>query len=60
MTLDKAFELGRGSDATWNDPDNGLCSKTFTIRDIAFLGGEAFRITTDDGDELEVLAQELA
>lgn len=44
---------------TWNDPDNGLCTRTFIIGTIEFIGN-IVKITDRDGGYIEALVEELS
>lgn len=54
---DNIFE---GDEVTWNDPDEGTCTRTGILSDIEYIGGETFRIVFEDGWETEVYAEELS
>ncbi len=51
--------LHAGDQVTWNDPDDGLCTKTITISSIEIVGDVA-KITDTNGDYLECLLSELS
>lgn len=52
--------LREGDEVYWNDPDNGECSRYFTIRTIRIGEDGAIKIIATDGSELECFAWELA
>ena len=55
--------LRNGDEVTWNDPDEGACTRTMTIRKIVLRGrggGAMVEITDTDGGYLECLARELS
>ena len=66
MTVSKVKQLHSRDQVTWNDPDQGLCSRTDYILDIEVTPG--FRnarqcpvfIRWIDGGELECFASELS
>jgi hypothetical protein len=54
-------KLHKGDEVTWNDPDDGLCSRTGQILAISYMDGDdAASITWMDGTTTEVLLRELA
>jgi len=58
------WNLQNGDDVFWKDPDDGLCSRTYTVSTIEYHGirgddGCIIRITDVDGNELECFAHEL-
>ena len=48
------YALDNGDEVKWNDPDDGLCSRTLKIRTIEFPTDETFKIETVEGDVLEL------
>ena len=52
-------KLKQGDEVTWNDPDDGLCTRTLTIGSIK-VTGDVIRILDKDGGYLECLAKELS
>ena len=52
--------LHSGDEVTWNDPDDGLCSRTGVIGSIRYFGDDKAAIRWQDGDEVEVYLQELS
>ena len=59
MKLLHVKRLHSGDEVTWNDPDNGECTRTFIISTIA-VHGDVVRIVDRDGNYLECLAKELS
>lgn len=54
-------QLYSGDEVTWNDPDEGLCSRSGTILEIEYDREEdVAKITFTDGEYLEVLLEELS
>ena len=60
LTLEQAMALHSGDEVTWNDPDEGTCTCTFTIQSIQHHSDDLFKITKMDGGHLEALASELS
>lgn len=62
MTITEVKKLKAGDEVRWNDPDNGLCSKTIKIATIKVRPCFDFTviITGDDGSYLECFAFELS
>jgi hypothetical protein len=60
MTLDQVRNLHPGDQVTWNDPDDGLCSKTAVIGSIEVDDDTVISIIWQDGGELECYAHELS
>lgn len=60
MRIDKAKKLRPGDEVFWNDPDEGLCSRTLKIHSIEFVPPNVFKIEEVDGSYVEVYAKELA
>ena len=52
--------LHKGEEVTWNDPDNGACSRTAQIVAISYFGEDSASITWPDGTSTEVLLSELS
>jgi len=59
MNSTVAMKLRPGDDVFWNDPDEGMCSRTLTIRQIKVAGTVA-EIETDDGDMVVCFVKELS
>lgn len=59
MKMKQVKQLHSGDEVTWNDPDNGTCSKTMIISSIATKGDVVFIFDTK-GYYLECLAKELS
>jgi hypothetical protein len=59
MTKSKARKLHRGDEVTWNDLDNGICTRTLTILEIQWQNDIA-TITDTEGNELQAFASELS
>lgn len=57
---DWTAQLHPGDEVTWNDPDEGKCSRTGIIAQIEFIGDDAARLTLTDGWHAEVLLAELS
>jgi hypothetical protein len=53
-------QLHSGDEITWNDPDEGTCSRSGTILEIEYLDEDVAKITFTDGEYLEVLLEELS
>lgn len=60
MTIPEVKKLHAGDEVYWNDPDNGLCSKTIKIATIEVRPCYTVIITGDDGSYLECFASELS
>lgn len=56
----QAHALQAGDEVTWNDPDDGICTKTFRILRIEWLTADVTQIAGDDGSELEANYHELS
>jgi hypothetical protein len=54
------YGLHGGDEVTWNDPDDGKCSRTGVIGSIEYIAGDRVRITWKDGGEVEALIEELS
>jgi hypothetical protein len=59
MKVKDIKKLHSGDEVTWNDPDEGKCSRTLTIGSIK-VTGDIVRILDIEGDYLECLAEELS
>lgn len=59
MKLAEILELHDGDEVTWNDPDDGLCSRVLTILTIE-VNGDVVCIVDRDGNYLECLPSELS
>jgi hypothetical protein len=53
-------KLAPGDEVTWNDPDEGKCTRTGEISTIEFFDEACARITMKDGWHGEVLLCELS
>jgi hypothetical protein len=61
MTAEEIEKLHSGDEITWNDPDNGICSKTGIILDIEFLPDDQIAtITFQDGSYIQCFYNELS
>jgi hypothetical protein len=49
-----------GDEVTWNDPDEGQCTRTGVICEIRYIGGDIASITFTDGWRSEVFLSELS
>lgn len=58
MTLKQAMELHKGDEVTWNDPDEGRCTRTIIINTVE-IDEDVVKITDPNGDYLECLIGEL-
>ncbi len=52
--------LHSGGEVTWNDPDEGRCTRSGTICQIGYIGDDAAAITFTDGWQSEVFLSELS
>ena len=52
--------LHTGDEVTWNDPDEGRCSRTGIICEIRYIGNDVAAITFTDGWQSEVPLSELS
>ena len=52
--------LRPGDEVTWNDPDDGHCTRSGILSAIEFIGDDSARITFQDGWSAEVLLSELS
>jgi hypothetical protein len=59
MQLEEVLELQVGDQVFWNDPEDGLCSRFYTIAAIE-IEDDMVRIVDTDGSELECFAYELS
>lgn len=59
MTNEEVRKLQPGDEVYWNDPDEGNCSRWYTIQTIVLHGGEIVRITDRMGNSLECFSEEL-
>jgi hypothetical protein len=59
-TSDWRRNLRGGDEVTWNDPDDGLCSRQGVINLIKYTGQNTATITWEDGDVTEVFLSELS
>lgn len=62
LTANHVKYLQPGDKVFWNDPDNGHCSREYTIGSICYqtAGGNLVRITEDNGSVLECPFHELS
>jgi len=60
MKLIYAKQLHSGDEITWNDPDDGLCSRSMIICEIKYKGNGAFSIIDTNGNHLECFACEIS
>jgi hypothetical protein len=59
MTIHDVKNLCPGDEVTWNDPDEGRCTRTGAIQYIK-VTGNVVQITWNDGSDLECFARELS
>lgn len=59
MTRAEAKKLNPGDEVFWTDPDEGICSKVYTIHSIEVRGSVVI-IRDTDGSELECFTEELS
>jgi len=52
------MDLREGDEVYWNDPDNGICSGIYKIKE--FLSAEILLIENEQGSEVEVFRHELS
>lgn len=60
--LTKALQAGQlrpGDEVKWNDPDDGICSRTIRIQSMMWTGPDSIMLTDSDGDDIEVWITEL-
>lgn len=61
MTIDEAQGLERHQTVHWTDPDNGLCSRDYTIDTIGCNHSDNTVMIQDfEGDVLQCPAEELS
>jgi hypothetical protein len=60
MTFEEALELHNGDEVYWNDPDEGLCSRYYTIQTITVRVDGLCVISDKQGTDLECWAEELS
>lgn len=60
MTREQVESLHPGDLVFWNDPDEEICSRFYTIQSIELVDDNVVRITDVSGDELECYIDELA
>lgn len=64
MTKEQLSNLHTGDEVFWNDPDDGVCSRHYTIASIQIINPEdsdpVARIVDQDGAVLECFASELS
>lgn len=67
MNSKQVRSLQSGNVVHWNDPDNGICSRTLKIKTIEVMEDEeendedhVLSIIDEDGSELDCLASELS
>jgi hypothetical protein len=58
MKRQELLDLLPGDKVFWNDPDDGLCSRFYTIKTIE-IGDEIIKIIEADGSVLQCYANEL-
>ena len=59
MKMAQVRKLRPHDEVTWNDPDNGVCSRTDKILEIR-INGDIVTIMWMDGAVLECFARELS
>jgi len=59
MTEKQIKNLQNGDEVFWEDPDDGLTSRSITIQSVE-IKGDVVCIYGKDGDELECFANELS
>lgn len=59
MTFRQAMELNPGDQVWWNDPDEGKCSRRYTIGQIEFIGDIIRIVDREDNSVLECFSKEL-
>ena len=57
---DERRRLHAGDEVTWNDPNEGRCTRSGTICEIRYIGDDAAAITFTDGWQAEVFLSELS
>jgi hypothetical protein len=60
MKIKHIKQLHSGDQVFWTDPDNGTCSRHYTIGSIEYKGDGVISITDKDGSSLECFAAELS
>jgi hypothetical protein len=60
LSIKEVKQLHPGDEVFWNDPDDGLASRVYKIRNIEFVPPNAVIIEEDDGSVLECFAHELS
>lgn len=58
--IDFRKHLQPGDEITWNDPDQGLCTKTGVISYIEYKDEDVVFIRFIDGSELECFLSEIS
>lgn len=58
MTMEQVRRLHAGDEVHWNDPDDGICSRTLTIKSIE-VKGEHVCVEDADGAVVECFPREL-
>lgn len=59
MRIDQVKKLHQGDEVFWNDPDEGLCSRTLKIHSIELRFPNVVKIEEVDGSVVECFAREL-
>ena len=59
MTPKQAKQLRPGDKVHWEDPDDGVCSRTMTLTSIDIFG-DVVQLTDTEGDFLECYVEELS
>lgn len=54
------FEIHPGDEVTWNDPDNGTCSRTGVVESVEFHENGIVELTMNDGWTVEAFVHELS
>jgi hypothetical protein len=54
------YNLAPGDEVTWNDPDEGECTRTLRIQKIEFHGDDIVKIYDTEGNYLEARVEELS
>ncbi len=57
---DWRHSLGRDDEITWNDPDEGLCTRKGIIQSIVYGADDSASITWNDGTTTEVYLHEIS
>lgn len=61
MTPERAAALKPGDRIIWDDPDNGICSRPYTIKAVEFdESSGVLKITSTEGDCLECYLSEVS